>query len=345
MEGIIAGKPVQLYTLKNSKGIEMTVSNFGAKVVTLFVPDRDGKLADIVLGYDSLKDYQKSAEPYFGAAIGRYGNRIANGEFTLDGKTYQLAKNNGPNSLHGGPDGFHNVVWEVVSATEQEIVFSYTSVDGEEGFPGTLSVLMTYALTEEGEFKITYEASTDKQTVVNLTHHSFFNLNGAGSGEITDHILTLNASAYTPVDSLLIPTGEIASVGGTPMDFRSSVAIGERIEADFQQLAYGKGYDHNWVLDKEEAGALSLAATVIAPANGRKMEVYTTEPGIQFYSGNFLDGSITGKEDKAYTFRSALCLETQHFPDSPNQANFPSTVLNPGETYTQTCIYKFSVVQ
>ncbi len=323
----------------------MTVSNFGAKVVTLLVPDRDGKLADIVLGYDSLKDYQESAEPYFGAAIGRYGNRIANGEFTLGGKTYQLAKNNGPNSLHGGPDGFHNVVWEVVSANEQEIVFSYTSVDGEEGFPGTLSVLMTYVLTEEGEFKITYEASTDKQTVVNLTHHSFFNLNGAGSGEITDHILTLNASAYTPVDSLLIPTGEIASVGGTPMDFRSSVAIGERIEADFQQLAYGKGYDHNWVLDKEEAGVLSLAATVIAPANGRKMEVYTTEPGIQFYSGNFLDGSITGKEDKAYTFRSALCLETQHFPDSPNQANFPSTVLNPGETYTQTCIYKFSVVQ
>jgi aldose 1-epimerase len=341
----IDGKEVNLYHLSNSKGMEMTVTNYGGRVVKLVVPNKDGQPEDVVLGFDSVQEYRESSEAYFGAAIGRYGNRIADGQFTLDGEEYQLAQNNGPNSLHGGPGGFHNVVWEVLEADDRQLVLQYTSPDGEEGFPGTLEVKMTYALTEGNEFKIDYEATTDRKTVVNLTHHSFFNLNGAGKADVMDHMLQLNASAFTPVDSVLIPYGEIRPVAGTPFDFTQATAIGERIDQDNEQLRFGGGYDHNFVLDKEEPGALTLAATVAAPQTGIKMEVFTTEPGIQFYSGNFLDGSIRGKGGLAYKKRSAFCLETQHFPDSPNQVNFPSTVLTPKETYTHSCVYKFSLDQ
>lgn len=341
----IGGRKVGIYHLKNSNGMEMTVTNYGGRVVSLMVPDRDGVLEDIVLGFDSLEEYQESSEAYFGAAIGRYGNRIAYGRFTLNGQEYQLAQNNGPNSLHGGPGGFHHVVWEVLEADEKHLVLQYTSADGEEGFPGNLEVKMTYMLTEDNEFRIDYHATTDQKTVVNLTHHSFFNLNGAGSGDVMDHILYLNADSFTPVDDTLIPLGSNISVGGTPMDFTHPTAIGERINLGYDQLGYGGGYDHNWVLNKSESGSLTLAASVIAPANGRKMEVFTTEPGIQFYSGNFLDGKVSGKGGNIYIHRSAFCLETQHFPDSPNHPNFPSTVLEPDDVYRQTCIYKFSTVQ
>lgn len=334
---------ISLYRLINANGLEMDVTNFGARVVALYVPDREGNFDDVVLGYDDLDGYIDHPTSYFGAPIGRYGNRIADAQFTLDGKTYQLEANNGPNNLHGWPGGYHLVVWDVEEATDQKLVLSYLSKDGQGGFPGNLKIKMTYELTDQNEFKIDYEAETDQSTVVNLTHHSFFNLNGAGQGDVLNHQMLIDADTYTPVNDVLIPTGEIAAVAGTPMDFTSPHLIGERVDADFEQLKFAGGYDHNWVLNKEKGDSKAqLAATVVVPENGRKMEVYTTEPGIQFYGGNFLNGE-TGKDGQTYVKRGALCLETQHFPDSPNQPDFPSVVLNPGEKYTQTCIYKFSV--
>ncbi len=335
---------VKLYVLKNKNGMEMTVTNFGARVVELFAPDKSGKFEDVVLGFDNLKDYQDSPGGYFGAPIGRYGNRIANASFKLDGKTYELEANNGPNNLHGWPGGYHNVVWEVLEESDQVLKMKYVSPDGEAGFPGNLTVIMTYSLTDDNEFEIEYEAETDKPTVVNLTHHSFFNLNGHGEGNVHNHQLKLNADNYTPVNDVLIPLGEIAPVEGTPMDFREPHLIGERVDDDFDQLKVGGGYDHNWVLNP--GGSMespNLAATVIVPENGRKMEVYTTQPGVQVYTGNFMNGNSKSKEGKTYGKRSAICLETQHFPDSPNQPDFPSVVLNPGDKYHHFCIYAFSV--
>ena len=339
----LPGGEVKLYRLKNKNGLEMEVTNFGARVISIFTPDREGNFQDIVLGYDNLDEYVNNPTSYFGAPIGRFGNRIADAQFTLDGETYQLEANNGPNNLHGWPGGYHNVVWTVEEANDQKLVLSYVSPDGQGGFPGTLTVKMTYALTDDNEFKIDYEAETDQSTIVNLTHHSFFNLNGAGNGDVTNHQLYINADHYTPVNDVLIPTGEIAPVEGTPMDFTTPHLIGERVDDDFEQLTFAGGYDHNWVLNKEGGNeSAQLAAVVVVPENGRKMEVFTTEPGVQFYGGNFMN-DIEGKNGQVYVRRGALCLETQHFPDSPNQPDFPSVVLNPGEKYTQTCIYKFSV--
>lgn len=336
-----AQRPYSILTLSNSKGVRMQVTTLGARVMNLWVPDRSGNAVDVVLGFDTPEEYLSSSEPFFGTAIGRYGNRIANGKFSLESKTYDLPINNGKNTLHGGPGGFHNVNWTVIESDESHIVFSYVSKDGEEGFPGNLKVTMTYFLTEENEFKITYEAETDQATPVNLTHHSFFNLNGEGISDVLDHEMMLAAKQYTPVDSSLIPLGTLDPVAGTPMDFTTAKQIGRDIEQETEQLRYGGGFDHNWVLDKK-MGELELAASVFAPQTGIAMEVWTTEPGIQFYSGNFLDGSIKGKGGKAYNFRAAFCLETQHFPDSPNQPNFPSTILKPGKKYSQICVYKFS---
>jgi aldose 1-epimerase len=344
-EASLPGGDVMLYVLKNENGMEMSVTNFGARVVELFVSDKSGNFEDVVLGFDNLKDYQDSPGGYFGAPIGRYGNRIANASFTLNGETYQLEANNGPNNLHGWPGGYHNVVWEVLEATGQMLKMKYVSPDREAGFPGTLTVEMTYTLTDDNEFKIDYLAKTDKPTVVNLTHHSFFNLNGQGEGNVHNHQLQLNADHYTPVNEVLIPLWEIAPVEGTPMDFREPHLIGERVDDDFVQLKVGGGYDHNWVINPGNGSdEPTWAATVLVPENGRKMDVYTTQPGVQVYTGNFMNGSSKSKEGKTYGKRSAICLETQHFPDSPNQPNFPSAVLNPGETYEHSCTYAFSVV-
>ena len=297
-----------------------------------------------MLGYDSLADYQK-ATSYFGALIGRYGNRIAKGKFSIDGKEYKLAVNNGVNHLHGGLKGFDKVIWTAspsIQADGAHLDLTYLSRDGEEGYPGNLNVKVDYVLTENNELKIVYSATTDRPTVVNLTHHSYFNLAGAGQGTILDHQLTLNADRFTPTDSGSIPIGELRSVKGTPFDFTKATAIGARIDQADEQLKFGNGYDHNFVLNKKN-GDLSLAATVYESTSGRVMEVFTTEPGVQFYTGNFLDGSIKGKSGQSYPRRSGFCLEAQHFPDSPNQTRFPSTVLRPGKIYTQTSIYKFSV--
>lgn len=339
----VDGKKTDLYVLTNANGLEMCVTNYGAKVVSLMVPDKNGKFDDIVLGDDSIGVYVNHPKDfYYGAAIGRYGNRIGGAKFTLDGVEYQLAANNNGNSLHGGPKGFHHCVWDVEQPDNQTLIFSYLSKDGEEGYPGNLTIKMTYKLTDDNEFHIEYEASTDKATVVNLTHHSYFNLAGAGAPTINDHILMLNADFYTPVNETLIPTGAIDSVGGTPMDFRTPVMIGERVnDTTFQQIKFGKGYDHNWVLNQVVPGTQVLAAKVTEPVSGRVMEVFTTEPAIQFYGGNFMTGN-TGKGGKVYPHRGAFCLETQHYPDSPNQAGFPTTVLRPGEKYAHVCIYKFS---
>ncbi|GAA0529159.1 aldose epimerase family protein [Chitinophaga japonensis] len=340
-DSTIDGKQVQLFYLKSSGGVQMAVTNYGAKVVALLAPDRDGKLEDVELGYDKLSSYVSTNDRYYGGVVGRYGNRIAKGKFKVDGQEYTLAVNNGVNHLHGGKVGFNDVVWDAKQPNDHTVEFHYLSKDGEEGYPGNLDVTMTYELTDSNEFKISYKATTDKATVVNLTHHSFFNLHGAGNGDINDHVLMINSDKFTPVDSGLIPTGKLEDVKGTPMDFTTPTPIGERVNADFQQLKYGKGYDHNWVLNKK-GDELSLAATVLEPQSGRYMEVWTTEPGVQFYGGNFMTGD-TGKQGKVYVHRGALCLETQHFPDSPNQSAFPSVVLKPGETYQQTCIYKFGV--
>ena len=332
------------YTLSNSNGLKMTVTDFGCRIMDLWVPDRNGAMGDIVLGTYDEEKYRNygMGERFLGATIGRYGNRIAKGRFHLDGKEYVLAVNNGENALHGGVMGFDMVTWKVESLSENSIVFSYVSADGEEGYPGTLAVQMSYSLTDRNELVICYKAATDAPTIVNLTHHSFFNLHGEGEGTVNDHVLTINAEHYTPVDGTLIPTGELAPVEGTPFDFRQPHVIGSRLDQDDEQLRRGGGYDHNWVLAKPSAGDLSKAAEVYDPESGRCMEVFTTEPGIQFYGGNYFDGSMIGKNGKPYVKNCSLALETQHFPDSPNHPEFPSTVLRPSEEYRQTCIYKFS---
>jgi aldose 1-epimerase len=335
---------VDLYTLTNAGGVQATITTYGGIVVTLRVPDRDGKLSDVVLGYDNLDGYL-AGSPYFGAIIGRYGNRIGKGKFELDGKSYTLAQNNDDNHLHGGLKGFDKVVWKakgILGDKGPGLVLTYTSKDGEEGYPGNLDITVTYILTDENELHIHYKATTDKATPVNLTNHSYFNLAGAGNGDILSHKLMLNADRFTPVDEGLIPTGELPGVADTPLDFRQPTAIGARVEQEDEQLKFGLGYDHNWVLNQEKPGEMTLAARVCEPKSGRVMEVYTTEPGIQFYCGNFLDGSNVGKGDKAYKHRYGFCLETQHFPDSPNKPDFPSTILRPGEEYTTTTVYKFS---
>ncbi len=336
------GRPVDLYTLTNANGLQATITNYGAIVVSLHVPDRDGRLADVVLGYPTLAGYLKST-PYFGAIVGRYGNRIAKGRFTLDGVEYTLATNNDENHLHGGKVGFDKVLWEAEpfqKPREVGLKLSYLSADGEEGYPGNLQVTVWYALTNDNELQITYDATTDKPTVLNLTHHGYWNLAGPDKRDILDHELTLNADRFTPIDAGLIPTGELRPVKGTPMDFTQPTTIGARIDQDDQQLRYGLGYDHNFVLNRTGEG-LSLAARVYEPTTGRVMEVHTTEPGVQFYSGNFLDGSNVGKGGKAYRHRYGFCLETQHFPDSPNKPEFPSVVLRPGERYQTTTLYRF----
>lgn len=342
--GEVEGQPVDLYTLTNANGLVMTVTNYGGIVVSLTVPDKAGNMSDIVLGFSNVADYVKNS-PYYGCIVGRYGNRIGKAKFSLDGQEYALAANNGENSLHGGVKGFDKVIWaakEVKADNAVGVEFKYLSKDMEEGFPGSLDATVTYWLTNDNEFKIEYVATTDKLTVVNLTHHSYFNLAGEGSGDILGHELTINADTYTPVDQGLIPTGKLEPVEGTPMDFRTATAVGARIDADFEQLKFGKGYDHNWVLNRKSAGDMELAATVFEPKSGRVMEVLTTEPGLQFYAGNFLDDSRTGKSGKVNGFRTGLCLETQHYPDSPNKPDFPTVVLKPGETYKTSTIYKFS---
>jgi len=333
----------KIHELVNKNGIRMNVISLGGRIMSLHVPDKNGQLEDIVLGYDSVSQYE-DGNPYFGAMIGRYGNRIAKGKFSLDGQGYTLATNNGANALHGGPGGFHNVYWELTPLSTAEapaLEMTYVSKDGEEGYPGTLTVKVTYTLTDNNELVIDYEATTDKPTIVNLTHHSFFNLAGEGKRDILVHQLMINANRFCPVDEGLIPTGELQPVEGTPFDFTSPHPIGERINAEHPQLKFANGYDHNWVLN--EGDSLTLAARVTEPVSGRVMEVLTTEPGLQFYSGNFLDGSDKG--GKPYEFRTAFCLEAQHFPDSPNQKNFPSVELRPGEKYTQKTVYRFSVAK
>lgn len=336
------GEAADLYTVTNVNGVTMQVTNYGGIITELHVPDREGNLGDVVLGYDSLAGYIEQS-PYFGAIIGRYGNRIAKGRFTLDEVTYELATNNGVNHLHGGLKGFDKVLWNAEPFQSEEgrgLIFTYTSPDGEEGYPGTLQAKVTYTLTDDNALIFDYEATTDKATPVNLTQHSYFNLAGPGDGSILDHVVMINADHFTPVDSTLIPTGEIAPVAGTPFDFNEPTPIGARIEQQDQQLAYGLGYDHNFVLNGE-AGEMKLAARVYEPTSGRVMEVHTEEPGLQFYSGNFLDGTITGKEGNVYQHRYGFAMETQHYPDSPNQPNFPSTILQPGETYQTRTIYRF----
>jgi aldose 1-epimerase len=337
------GSVADLYTLTNRKGAEAAITNYGGIVVLLRVPDRKGNLADVVLGYDDLDGYIHD-KAYFGALIGRYGNRIAQGKFSLSGKVFTLPRNNGENTLHGGLKGFNQALWrakELKDKNGPSLQLEYFSKDGEEGFPGNLSVKVIYTLTDDNELKIEYSATTDKETVVNLTNHSYFNLAGAGNGDILQHQVMLRADKFTPVDGGLIPTGELRSVQGTPMDFRTPTAVGTRIEQDDQQLKYGLGYDHNWVLESGGSSTPTLAASVYEPGTGRAFEVWTTEPGVQFYTGNFLDG-VKGKGGKAYNRRYALCLETQHFPDSPNQPTFPSTVLKPGQRYHTVTIYRFS---
>jgi aldose 1-epimerase len=336
------GQKVELYTLTNSHGLKAKIMTYGAIVTSLQVPDRQGKIDDIVLGYNNLTDYLAN-NPYFGAIVGRYGNRIGKGKFTLDGVQYSLATNNGENHLHGGLKGFDKVLWKAEPVKQRDgvgVKLMYLSKDAEEGYPGNLNCTVTYTLTERNEVKIEYLATTDKPTVVNLTHHSYFNLTGC-QRDILGHELMLNADRFTPVDAGLIPTGELRPVKGTVMDFTRATPIGTRIDSDYEQLKFGGGYDHNWVLNRTGPG-LILAARVYEPTTGRVLEVLTTEPGIQFYSGNFLDGTITGKGGIVYKHRYGFCLETQHYPDSPNKPNFPSTVLRPGEKYETTTIYRFS---
>ncbi|MGF1560502.1 MAG: aldose epimerase family protein [Flavobacteriaceae bacterium] len=342
--GLVEGDSVKFYSLTNANGIEVTFTNYGQRLISLHTPDKDGKFEDIVLGYSSLREFMNKKN-FYGATIGRYGNRIGNGHFKIDDNSYNLVKNNGENHLHGGTKGFESVVWNVEGNTENTITFSRVSPDMEEGYPGNLNVRVTYTLSDENELKIDYEATTDKPTVVNLTHHSFFNLKGEGNGDIADHVVMINADAYTPVDQGLIPTGELDKVAGTPFDFTSPKEIGKDIETDFEQLKIGGGYDHNFVLNKvpKNEDGLVLAARVTEPASGRTMEVYTNEPGVQFYTGNFLNGSDIGKAGKPYLRRGSFCFETQHFPDSPNKPQFPTTLLKPGETYRSSCVYKFGV--
>jgi len=341
-QSTVNGKQTDLFILESDEGIKLAITNFGGRVVSWMVPGKDGEYADISVGFDNVLAYQNANESYYGALIGRVGNRIDEGAFSLNGEEYTLAKNNGSNSLHGGPGGFHNVVWNAEQIDKKKLKLTYTSEDGEEGFPGTLDVEVLYSVTDNNELRIEYTATTDKETIVNLTNHTFFNLKGEAGGPINDHLLTINADSYTPVDSTLIPRGEIALVEGTPFDFRHQTPIGERVNADNTQLKYGNGYDHNFVLNKNGTD-LTLAAKVHEPKSGRTMEILTTEPGIQFYSGNFMDSSDIGKFGKALGFREAFCLEPQHFPDAPNQPDFPDISLKPGETYITVSVYRFSI--
>ena len=338
------GAAVDLYTLTTAGGMEVRAITYGGIILSLRVPDRAGALGDVTLGYDSLDGYLKSS-PYFGSIVGRYGNRIARGRFKVDGKEYKLAINNAPNALHGGLKGFDKVVWKAEPFEKDGavgVVFTYTSKDGEEGYPGTLESTVTYTLGDGNDLAFDYRAVTDKATPLNLTQHAYFNLAGDGAGDILGHELTLKASRFTPVDKTLIPTGELRKVAGTPFDFTAAHAIGERIEADDEQIRFGLGYDHNFVLDRAEGDSPQLAASVYEPTSGRVMDVTTTEPGIQFYSGNFLDGTITGKGGHVYKRRAGFCLETQHYPDSPNKPDFPSTILKPGAEYRSRTVYTFS---
>jgi len=335
------GREADLYTLRNETGMEAKITNYGGIIVSLTAPDKNGTFSDITLGMDSLSGYEKGV-PYFGALIGRYGNRIAKGKFTLDGKAYTLATNNMGNHLHGGLKGFDKVLWTAtpVEGEEPALKLAYTAKDSEEGYPGNLNVEVTYTLQKDNALRIDYKATTDKPTVVNLTNHAYFNL--AGQGDILSHEVTLNADRFLPVNETLIPTGELKPVAGTPFDFTTSTVIGKRInDSSDVQIKYGLGYDHAWVLT-DSSKTSKLAATVYEPTTGRVMEVFTTEPAIQFYTGNFLDGTLTGKGGVVYQKRTGLCLETEHYPDSPNQPNFPTTTLRPGETYQTSTIYKFS---
>lgn len=338
----IDGKQTALYTLKNNNNAEAIFTNYGGRLVSLLVPNKDGKLVDVVVGFKSVNDYEKSTEPYFGATIGRYGNRIAKGKFTLEGKTYSLFTNNGQNTLHGGKKGYQYVVWDATQQNANTLVLHYLSKDGDENFPGNLDVKVTYTLTDDNELKMDYEAKTDKTTIVNLTNHAFFNLNGDGSGEILEHEVQIYADEYTPVDSTLIPTGKIEKVKGTPFDFTKATTIGARINDKNEQLTFGKGYDHNYVLNKTKAMGMFHAATVKGDKSGIVMDIYTQEPGLQFYSGNFMQSKNTFKSGAKDNFRTAIALETQHFPDSPNQPAFPSTVLKPGQVYKTSSVYKFT---
>ena len=341
------GISVDLITLRNDAGIEVGILTYGGIIRTLETPDRTGALDDIVLGFDTLPLYEEKS-PFFGALVGRYGNRIGNGRFTLDGQTYSLARNNGPNHLHGGNKGWDKAVWSAgdpfQNATGVGVTLSHTSPEGDEGYPGTVKAVVTYTLTDANELIVDYYATTDKPTVINLTQHSYFNLAGARADNVLGHELTLNADGYTPVDAGLIPSGQIAQVAGTPFDFRTPRAIGARIDDSHEQMVKGKGYDHNFVLNRSAEG-LSLAARVVEPTTGRTMTVFTTEPGVQFYTGNFLDGTLVGKGGRTYPNRGGFCLETQHYPDSPNKPSFPSTVLRPGQEYRSKTVFAFGVAK
>lgn len=341
----IDGKQTNLYLLKNKNNMQAAITNYGGRLVSLLVPDKEGRLTDIVVGFDSVLQYKTSTEPYFGATIGRYGNRIAKGKFMLDGKEYSLAANNGVNHLHGGKMGFQYVVWDANQIGDSVLELTYFSKDMEEGYPGNLQVKVTYLLTDANELKLSYEATTDRKTVVNLTNHAFFNLNGQGSGTINNHLLMINADYYTPVDATLIPTGKIEPIANTPFDFRQPTRIGAGVDAEYEQIKNGLGYDHNFVLNRAPGKAMNAAATVSGDQSGIVMEVLTEEPGLQFYGGNFMQSKNHIKGGRKDDFRTAFCLETQHFPDSPNQPSFPSTVLEPGKIYSTHTVYKFSTKQ
>lgn len=341
-QSTIDGKQTDLYILKNANGMTAAITNYGGRLVSLLVPDSSGKMVDVIVGFDSVSTFKNSSEPYFGATIGRYGNRIAKGKFTLDGKEFTLATNNGSNHLHGGKKGFQDVVWDAKQVGDSVLELSYVSKDMEEGYPGNLTVKVTYNLNSNNELKIDYNATTDKKTVVNLTNHAFFNLNGYNAGTINNHILQINADRYTPVDSTLIPTGKLEPVENTAFDFRQPTAIATNLAKDGEQIKNGNGFDHNYVLNEPGTDGMHKAATIQGDKTGIVMEVITQEPGLQFYGGNFMQSKNKMKGGIADEFRTAFCLETQHFPDSPNQPSFPSTVLEPGKTYQTTSIYRFS---
>lgn len=339
----IDGKAAKLFILKNAKGATAYLTNFGARLVGLLVPNKDGAMTDVVLGFSKASLYNNAEEPYFGPIVGPFGNRIANGKFSIDGEEYTTPANNGKNTLHGGFKGLHFANWDAKQTDDKSVVFSYTLPDRYEGFPGNIKIEVTYSLSDDDELTIAYQATTDKKTVINLTNHAYFNLNGEGSGSILNHQLTLFADQITPVDSTLIPTGALSSVKGTPFDFTTAKSIGKDIEVANEQLTFGKGYDHNFVLNGTKVADLNHAAKVVGDQSGIVMDIYTEEPGIQFYSGNFMAEKVTLKNGNKDSFRTAFCLEPQHFPDSPNQPNFPSTILNPGDTYSTKSVYKFSV--
>lgn len=340
----VQGKETDLFILSNNNGAEVAVTNYGGAILAIMVPDKNGNLGNVIQGHDTIDKVINSPEPFLSTLIGRYGNRICKGKFSLDGKEYTLAINNGPNSLHGGPTGFHARVWDAEQTSKNSVVLTYLSADGEEGFPGNLNVKVVYTLSDSNELIIEYKATTDKRTLVNLTHHAFFSLSGLANPtqSVENNILTINADYYTPMDEVSITTGEILKVADTPMDFRTPHVVGSRINEPFQQLVYGAGYDHCYVLNKPEVGALSFAVKCVEPVSGRSLEMYTTEPGVQLYTSNWLNG-FSGWHGATFPARSAICFEAQHFPDTPNKAHFPSAILNPGETYHQVTVYKFGV--